>query len=169
MNIINATPHDIALPCSLFKSAPIVVGHGALSGESRGGVPCYIIPPSGWRLPARAVTIGDDPTSVTVAYRQTEEMLRDLHNMRTELYATGQGVRWLVVASEISCRALDPGLLHDGQQEIELRYPVLAHESLRLPPGQRWCSALAKHTHKPAGISIVQGTVSGNATGVRIG
>lgn len=149
-SLMNCTPHPISVLQFLFKGEVLVFGSSPATGlqvphrrrvkQDRVEQDALVIPPSGYRLACDALTSGPD-LGCQVRYDLGDDSeLRQIW----DAFAQNMGVTMIVVASEISVRALD-GRLYDAGAgtPIEAMWPVLARASLRRPMPERWADKLA--------------------------
>lgn len=146
-SIINCTPHRVTVLRDVFGlGMAYIVGVGATRFEAATSGQRFercAFSPSGIRLAAAAETSGP-ALGCSVQYHPSVEAIDEMAKLKL-IFSQHQGSRHIVIASEISCRAMAKHAF-DGAlaTDIELMWPVLAGESLRLPPAERWADKLAK-------------------------
>jgi hypothetical protein len=141
--LINATPHDLAYevrdgqPFRLLSWDGQQRTRGSVSGKT-----LLIVPPCGARFAAATNATGRELDSdvtyeidrTTLAYRH------DLHQVGS-IANNYHGARCILVASTISAQGLGPELDLDFMV-VDVRFPILATESVYLAPEQRWADRL---------------------------
>lgn len=142
-SVMNCTPHPVAVAVTLLDGEVLCTGNfHAPRRELRGGIDVYVFPPSGYRLACDSAIDGG-PLGCTVKYSLSEEAEKERTNIFCD-FSQSMGVGMLLIASEISVRALNDRMYDpSGGTPIQAMWPVLARDSLRLPMADRWCDALA--------------------------
>lgn len=139
--IINATPHPVRVLCDVFDGETHYLTRTTRAlcpVEETPDGPAYLVPPSGFRLAAKAITSGPRfgcSVSFEAAADNTESA--EIRHVFSEC----QGVASIVIASQISCEAYRD--IDDGVLGVRMVWPVIAEAALSQPPSQRWADRLA--------------------------